>query len=47
VFVHELDEYVCPFCRLVRGEDDERQVNTQRDIVRRSGGVTAFISPRW
>jgi histidine triad (HIT) family protein len=47
VFNHEPRGYGCPFCRLVAGIDDERQVNTRRDIVRRGELTTAFISPRW
>jgi hypothetical protein len=42
---HEPPGYVCPFCRLASGGEDAR--NTQRDVVRRSAGVIAFISPRW
>lgn len=47
VFNHEPARYACPFCRLTAGLDDERGINTQLDIVRRAGGATAFISPRW
>lgn len=45
MFNHKPDDYVCPFCRLAAGgEDDQR---TQRDVVKRNELVTAFISPRW
>lgn len=37
--------YVCPFCRLLRGIDDE--LNTQDDIVWSDERTTAFISPKW
>jgi len=47
MFNHQPSDYVCPFCRLVAGGEDERRVNTQDDIVRRTELVTAFISPRW
>jgi histidine triad (HIT) family protein len=47
MFNHEPDDYACPFCRLVAGDEDERRINTQRDIVRRDELATAFISPRW
>lgn len=33
MFNHEPDDYLCPFCRLVAGGEDERR--TQRDVVRR------------
>jgi histidine triad (HIT) family protein len=45
MFNHEPDDYLCPFCRLVAGGEDEPR--TQRDIVRRDELATAFISPRW
>jgi histidine triad (HIT) family protein len=45
VFNHEPADYVCPFCRLVAGGEDERR--TQRDVVRRDELATAFVSPRW
>jgi len=44
MFNHEPDDYLCPFCRLVAGGEDERR--TQRDIVRCDELATAF-SPRW
>jgi len=47
MFNHEPDGYSCPFCRLVAGGEDERRINTQQDVVRRTGPATAFISPRW
>src|SRR5262249_27412295 len=45
MFNHEPDDYVCPFCRLVAGGEDE--CRTQRDVVRRDELAMAFISPRW
>jgi histidine triad (HIT) family protein len=47
MFNHQPDDYVCRFCRLVAGGEDEQQVNTERDIVRRDVLATAFVSPRW
>lgn len=41
---HEPAGYVCPFCRLAAGGDNP--LNTQGDIVRRTDGAMAFISPR-
>jgi histidine triad (HIT) family protein len=42
VFNHQPSEYVCPFCALIGGG-----MSTRRDIVRRNGLATAFVSPRW
>ena len=42
---HEPPGYVCPFCRLAAGGETAR--SAQRDIVRRTAGAMAFISPRW
>jgi histidine triad (HIT) family protein len=47
LFNHEPQDYRCPFCQLVSGVDDERRINTQQDVVRRTAGAMAFISPRW
>jgi histidine triad (HIT) family protein len=47
MFNHEPDGYVCPFCRLVAGHEDDGGVNRQRDIVRRDELATAFIPPKW
>ena len=45
VFNHQPDDYVCPFCRIVAGE--ESPYNMRQDVVRRTESATAFISPRW
>jgi histidine triad (HIT) family protein len=42
---HEPPGYQCPFCTLAAGGDDA--LNSQSDIVRRTSGAMAFISPRW
>jgi histidine triad (HIT) family protein len=42
---HEPPGYQCPFCALAAGEDNAH--NSQRDIVRRTPGAMALISPRW
>ena len=42
---HAPPGYVCPFCRLLRGVDSER--NTQNDIVWHDERTTALISPKW
>jgi histidine triad (HIT) family protein len=40
---HTPPGYQCPFCALAAGADTDRL----QDIVRRSAGAIAFISPRW
>jgi len=40
---HAPPGYQCPFCALAAGADTDRQ----QDIVRRTAGAMAFISPRW
>lgn len=45
MFNHEPEEYACPFCLLLAGGEGE--VNSQRDIVCRTGDALAFIAPRW
>ncbi|WP_236048491.1 HIT family protein [Paractinoplanes ovalisporus] len=47
MFNHEPPGYVCPFCRLVAGEDDPAGVNLQDDIVRGNELATAFVAPTW
>jgi histidine triad (HIT) family protein len=42
---HEPPGYQCPFCALAGGSDDA--LNCQADIVRRTAGALALISPRW
>jgi histidine triad (HIT) family protein len=42
---HEPPGYECPFCRLVRGEETER--NRLTDVVLRRSGTTAVVSPKW
>src|SRR3982750_72703 len=45
MFNHAPAGYVCPFCRVATGGEDEHR--TQRDVVRRDELATAFVSPRW
>jgi histidine triad (HIT) family protein len=45
VFNHQPDDYACPFCRVVSGEDSP--LNSRRDIVRQTQDATALVSPRW
>jgi histidine triad (HIT) family protein len=43
--VHAPPGYDCPFCRVLRGIDTEK--NTQNDIVWRDERTAALISPKW
>jgi histidine triad (HIT) family protein len=43
--VHEPPGYACPFCRLLSGEETER--NRLDDVVWRGERATAFVSPKW
>jgi histidine triad (HIT) family protein len=40
---HAPSDYQCPFCALAAGVDADRE----QDIVRRTAGAMAFVSPRW
>ena len=42
---HEPAGYDCPFCRVVRGDDTER--NRQSEVVLRDNDTTTFVSPKW
>ena len=45
---HAPENYVCPFCSLIRGDENEHSYSTQDDIVLRNASVTAFIgSHQW
>jgi histidine triad (HIT) family protein len=44
-WLHEPVGYDCPFCRLLRGVETER--NRLDDVVWRDDLTTAFISPKW
>ncbi len=43
--MHEPPGYDCPFCRLLRGVETER--NRLADVVWRDETTTAFVSPKW
>lgn len=48
MYNHAPENYVCPFCLLVRGRENENVASVQSDIVYRDGSVTAFIgSHQW
>lgn len=45
MFNHQPENYDCPFCRMVAGEEDEYA--NQQDIVYQNEYVTAAIAPKW
>lgn len=47
MFGHAPQGYVCPFCVLVAGGDNEAPYSVQSDVVLRTGKATAFISSTW
>ena len=42
---HEPNEYLCPFCDWLGGNQTEYKQNS--DIVFQDDSITAFISPKW
>ena len=42
---HEPADYSCPFCRLQRGEYDER--NQPTDVIAVTDGAYARVAPKW
>ncbi|MEO1163042.1 MAG: HIT domain-containing protein [Chloroflexota bacterium] len=44
---HAGDDYDCPFCKLVRGEDDDGDWTKQSEIFLRTEHIAAFVSPLW
>lgn len=48
MYNHAPENYVCPFCLLVRGIENENVYSVQNDIVYHDQAVTAFIgSNQW
>lgn len=46
-WTHQPAGYLCPFCRVVAGEDLEDGYTKQTDVVLRDDTVTAFVSTGW
>jgi histidine triad (HIT) family protein len=44
MFRHAPENYICPFCHLVQGVEDQHVFSVQSDIIYRDKSVTAFIS---
>ena len=48
MYKHAPDDYICPFCLLVRGIENEHVYSNQADIVYQDDTVTALIaSHQW
>ncbi len=44
---HRPSDYICPFCRVVAGIEDDLAYTRQADVVHRDDVITAFISSHW
>lgn len=44
MYNHAPENYICPFCALIRGETNSHAFSTQDDIVFHDASVTAIIS---
>jgi len=44
MYNHAPDDYVCPFCLLVQGIENEHVISAQADVVYQDDTVTALIS---
>ena len=48
MYNHAPEAYLCPFCLLIQGIENEHVLSTQSDIVFHDGRVTAFVgSHQW
>ncbi|MFA5932542.1 MAG: HIT family protein [Microgenomates group bacterium] len=45
MFNHEPSGYLCPFCKLAQGEEDE--INKKEYIVYEDKNTLAYVSPKW
>ena len=46
-YTHAPDGYICPFCLVVKGIENEHVATKQQDVVFRDSDVTALISSHW
>ena len=46
MFTHASSEYICPFCLLVQGKENNHTQLKQTDIIFRTADITAFIATR-
>ena len=47
MYNHEPDNYICPFCLLVKGIENENVFTKQADIIFRDSQITSFIASHW
>jgi len=47
MYNHEPNNYICPFCLVVQGIENEHVLTNQCDIVYKDEYVTAFIGAGW
>lgn len=47
MYNHAPKNYICPFCLIVQGIENEHVVTKQADIVHKDDHITAFISAGW
>ncbi len=47
MYNHAPTGYVCPFCLVAAGIENEQVYTVQRDVVLRTPQVTAFVSAAW
>jgi histidine triad (HIT) family protein len=47
LYSHEPPGYECPFCSIVRGEDQAGDWTKDSDVVKRDAAATAWIAPLW
>lgn len=47
MYNHEPNNYICPFCLVVQGVENEHVLTNQCDIVYKDKYVTAFIGAGW
>lgn len=47
MYNHEPKNYICPFCLIVKGVENEKVYTKQADIIYKDKFVTAFVSAGW
>ena len=45
MFNHQPTDYICPFCQLISGQENE--FNIPEDVVFQDSNTLAFVSPKW
>ena len=47
MYNHEPKNYMCPFCLIVSGKENESVYTKQQDVFYRDENLTAFIGSHW